>query len=383
MPFALCASRFCFLLVNAFRYDSAAAKEDCMLLFLSSGARPRYREDIVRTLALPPGGRLQFRYDLSIVDETVVNDTKSGKLFGQRALVCYLWNRVEGAPTEYVPCRAVEVTAAEIVGSSFVVVFKVGDYANVTDTSSFASSIEDERLPRWQREGSKFKLRGLFVIALKREPRIDFAGNLNAFETIVKALCNFSDFSVDTQQFFFVILGVARIGQEVFQTVPMSQSGSYHLVSGEEYQLKTYVFAPEASPTATIKETAIHIHSENKLIEFPLGKSREIDSEYDIKRFRFLTDRSLFEIAASLILFVHEKHAIAEGTREIILPVAFAGRWHEGVSRAFLVAAGSSVPAMIAAQAAGTLGFWSGLLMFGVAFGAGIATVFLLPSRKG
>jgi hypothetical protein len=361
-----------------------------MLLFLSSGARTRYREDIVRTLALPPGGRLQFRYDLSIVDETVLNDTKSRKLHGQGALVCYLWSRIEGAAMEFVPCRAVEVTAAEIVGSSFVVVFKVGDYALLVDKSDFASSIEDEsraKLPRWEREGSKYKLRGLFAIALKREPKIDFVANLDAFETIVKALCNFSDFSVDTQQFFFVILGVARVtlnsvGQEVFQTVPMSQSGSYHLVSGEEYELKTYVFAPEASPTATIKETAIHIQSENKLVEFPRAKSREIDSEYDIKRFRFLTDRSLFEIAASLILFVHEEHAIAEGTRDIVIPVVFAGRWREGVARTVLIAAGSSIPAMIAASAAGNLGFWVGLLMFGAALATGIATVFF-PSRKG
>jgi hypothetical protein len=193
------------LLADPFPGDSVAAKEDRMLLFLSSGARSRYREDIVRTLALPSGGRLQFRYDLSIVDETVINDTKSGKLLGQRALVCYLWNRAEGAPPEYVPCRAVEVTAAEIVGSSFVVLFKVGDYAKLTGKSDFVSSIEDEnrpKLPRWEREGAKFKLRGLFVIALKGEPKIDFAAGLDAFETIVKTLCNYSDFSTATQQSF-------------------------------------------------------------------------------------------------------------------------------------------------------------------------------------
>jgi hypothetical protein len=360
-----------------------------MLLFLSSGARSRYREDIVRTLALAAGGRLQFRYDLSIVDQTVINATKSGKLPGQRALVCYVWNRAEGAPPEYVPCRAVEVTDAEIVGSSFVVRFKVCDYAKLTDKSDVANSIDDEsraKLPRWEREGAKFKLRGLFVLALKDEPNIEFDARLEAFEPIVKTLCNYSDFSTDTQQFFFVILGLARVkmdkeGREVFESVPFSQFGSYHLVSGQEYELEVYVFAPEASPMAMIKETGIHIQSENASIEFPLGKSREIDSEYDIKRFRFWINRSMYRIAASLILFVHEKHAVAEGTRDIVIPVVFAGRLLEGVIRTGLIAAGSSVPAMIAAYAAGKLDLGLALLMFGAALLTGIATIFF-PSGK-
>src|SRR5262245_22369376 len=139
-----------------------------MLLFLSSGARPRYREDIVRLLALPIGGRLQFRYDLSIVDTALVEAAKRGKLTGERALVCYLWNRAEGAPVEYVPCRLVEVLTAEIVGSSFVVVFKVGNYARAE--SPWAFDAEDERrLPKWSRGSSGFTLEGLFAVALRKE----------------------------------------------------------------------------------------------------------------------------------------------------------------------------------------------------------------------
>jgi hypothetical protein len=360
-----------------------------MLLFLSSGARPRYREDIVRTMALPSGGRLQFRYDLSIVDDIILNDAKEGKLVGQRALVCYLWNRTEGAPTEYVPCRFVEIARVEIVGSSLVMVLIVGGYPELSEGVDVLNLFADEdraKLPRWSREGTAYKLAGLFAIVMKRDPALVSVDTLDSFEKIVRLLCRYSDFSADSERYFFAILGVDHLvrdsaGREGFDAVTISPAGSYSLVSGEEYELKTYVFAPELSPTATIKETALHVQSENSLIEFPLGKSREIDSEYDIKRFRFHADRSISNMAASLILFVHEKHEISEGTREIILPVVFAGRWLEGVARASLIAAGSSVPAMISAYAAGKLDFELGLLMFGAALAAGVGTV-LLPTRK-
>jgi hypothetical protein len=52
MLFALYVSQSCFLLADPLLGDSGATEEDHMLLFLSSGARSHYREDIVRTLAL-------------------------------------------------------------------------------------------------------------------------------------------------------------------------------------------------------------------------------------------------------------------------------------------------------------------------------------------
>lgn len=357
-----------------------------MLLLLSSGARARYREDIVRCLALPPGAQLQFRYDLTIVDDAIVSDVKSGKLIGQQALVCYLWNRAEGAPTEFIPCRMVEIVRAEILGSSFIVLFKVGTYPRAND--DLASLIPDDagRLAHWERDGAAFKLRGLFAVALKSRPVLDSSNDLSAFEGVVKKLSQYSDFSGAKPCQFFAVAGIHEIssdceGNETFRTVSATRHGSYILRSGDEYELLVYVFAPDQGPMASISETAIHVQSENQLVEFPLTKSREIDSEYDLKKFRFFTERSLSRITAAVIVFIHTEHAIDEGSSDIAIPVIFKGRWAVGVSRTLLIAVGSSVPAMFAAAASSKLSFGLGVLMFGAAIATGIGTVFF-GSRK-
>ena len=288
-----------------------------MLLLFSSGARARYREDIVRCLALQSGGQLQFRYDLTIVDEAIISEATSGRLVGRSALVCYLWNRTEGAPTEFVPCRMVQIVRAEIVGSSFIVLFEVGAYPKIADDVQFATLIPDDAqsLPRWERDGTAFRLRGLFAFALKSKLTFDTSSEISAFESVVKRLTRFSDFAGEKPCQFFAVLGVRTVkldfeGEETYEKVTPSRHGSYDLKSGDEYELLIYVFAPDRGPTAAILETAIHVQSENKLIEFPLTKSREIDSEYDLKRFRFFAEKSLWRIATALIVFTHSKHLI-------------------------------------------------------------------------
>jgi hypothetical protein len=163
-------------------------------------------------------------------------------------------------------------------GSSFIVVFKVGDYPEVGAPWEFSEE-DRKRLPRWEREGTGYKLNGLFALALREDPQLNFRSGLDAFEAIVKCLCSYSDFATDAERYFFVIMGVARIdvgvgGQRTSTVVPISRTGSYSLVSGKEYEMRVYVFAPEESPTTSIKVTALHIHSETKAIEFPLAKSR-------------------------------------------------------------------------------------------------------------
>jgi hypothetical protein len=47
-----------------------------MLVLLSSGATRRYRDDNIRTLALPRGGELQFRYDRRYIDPAVLGKNR-------------------------------------------------------------------------------------------------------------------------------------------------------------------------------------------------------------------------------------------------------------------------------------------------------------------
>jgi hypothetical protein len=301
----------------------SAFEEIRMLLFLSSGARNRYREDIVRSLVLPEGGFLQFRYDLSIVDVKILEGTKSGQLLNRDALVCYVWTGAVGAPTDFVPCRLARVIGAEIVGSSFVVRFEVAGYVQLGEGIDFIALLSEEdreKTPKWEQDADTLKLKGLFAIALKARPNLNTSKKLDAFESIVKKLRSFCDFSGEKGCQFFAVMGINSVmrepqGREVYNRMHLSMHGSFVLKSGIEYEMQVYIFAPDFGPTATVRETSIHIESENKLLDFPQGKSCEIDSEYDVKRFRF--DH------------LQGPHQLYARTRTRSLPVAppsFAGR---------------------------------------------------------
>jgi hypothetical protein len=355
-----------------------------MLLFLSSGARERYREDIVRSLALPDDGLLQFRYDLSIVHDKLVEDARSGRLQNADALICYAWTGTKGAPTDFVPCRFARVADAQIVGSSFVVRFEVTKYAPLDKGVQFVSSADQKLLPRWERSGEEWKLSGLFAISLEAKPTIQASGELDAFESIVRRLRGFSDFSGEKLCQFFAVTTVSSVmrdsqGREIYDRMQLSRYGSYMLKSGVEYELQLYVFAPDSGPAGKVKETSISIESESKLVEFPQGKSREIDSEYDIKRFRFLTTKNVYTFSASLMLYLGKSD---ERSCDITLPVVFDRDISVGIVRMILIAIGSSVPAMLAAWAADKLSLPLALIMLIAAAATGAATVYFTSQKS-
>ena len=360
-----------------------------MLLFLSSGARNRYREDIVRSLALPEGGFLQFRYELAIVDQRILDSVKSGQLLNRDVIVCYVSTLPEGVPTDFVPCRFARITSAEIVGSSFVVRFQVAGYPQLGKNMKFISllSQEDQRkLPQWERaEGEeKLKLNGLFSISLTGPPTLTSSRELDAFESIVKRLHKFPDFSGDRSCQFFSVMDVSLVkrdarGLEVYDRQLLSLHGSFVIKSGAEYEMKVYVFAPDFGPAAAVNETSIRIESENKLLEFPQGKVQEIDSEYDIKRFRFVTEKAVYPFSAALTLFIGPVDA---RSCDITIPAVFEGDFQLATIKIALVTIGSSIPAMLAAQAADKLSLGLALLMLIAAAATGVGTVFF-ASRKG
>lgn len=357
-----------------------------MLLFLSSGARNRYREDIVRSLALPEGGFLQFRYDLSIVDVKILESTKSGQLLNRDALVCYAWTGAVGAPTDFVPCRLARVIGAEIVGSSFVVRFEVAGYVQLGKDIDFIALLSEEdreKTPKWEQDADTFRLKGLFAIALKARPNLNTSKELDAFESIVKKLRSFCDFSGEKGCQFFAVMGINSVmrdpqGREFYERMHLSLHGSFVLKSGIEYEMQVYIFAPDFGPTATVRETSIHIESENKLLDFPQGKSSEIDSEYDVKRFRFVTEKNVYAFSAALTLFIGQDE---DRSCDITIPAVFGRDFRDGIIRMVLITIGSSVPAMLAAQATEKLSPSLGLIMLIAAAATGIGTVFF-GSRK-
>ena len=61
-----------------------------MYICLSSGIRPRYRDDVLRTLAMPAGTRLQLRYDQNWVAPEVLQAVSHGTILDVPVLIAYV-----------------------------------------------------------------------------------------------------------------------------------------------------------------------------------------------------------------------------------------------------------------------------------------------------
>ena len=104
-----------------------------MFLLLSSGARPRYRDDIIRVLALPLGGELQFRYERSLIAEDLLARFRSNDLRRETGLICYLSAGNRATPTQIVPCRFASILYTEVVGTSHIIRLEMREFAQIDE----------------------------------------------------------------------------------------------------------------------------------------------------------------------------------------------------------------------------------------------------------
>jgi hypothetical protein len=91
-----------------------------MFVCLSSGDRPRYRRDIIRVLAMPPGTWIQFRYARRWIAPAInsrLDDRKNRKrLRGTASLVAYIDQADPDTEPQIVPCRFATLVDAAPLG---------------------------------------------------------------------------------------------------------------------------------------------------------------------------------------------------------------------------------------------------------------------------
>ena len=119
-----------------------------MLLCLSSSLLPRYRHDILRAIAAPPGAYLQFRYSEDIVDSSLLGSLELNKLVGIQILIAYVdCSRQEGKAA-VVPCRVGELVKSHRVASFFILQFHLTDFLFAPQLEEFNENL-GENTPHW------------------------------------------------------------------------------------------------------------------------------------------------------------------------------------------------------------------------------------------
>lgn len=353
-----------------------------MLVLLSSGASRRYRDDIIRVLALPEGADLQFRYDRRYIDEALAQQIGTGQLKHENAIVLYLWSDKENLRTETVPCRFVTVVGTEFSGSTCIIRLRVGSFVAGLDDAKLRSALSPEEisfLPHWETSsGTAPKLVGKFFFAIQSALQQHVTDDLSSFETVAAALGRYSDFAAAQSTVFYTVRRLVKfcnmsIGSSAPHDILHTADGSYKLSSGERYELEVYCFFP---PSAKERTATLHISSDVEAVKFPLGKDRAINSRYDLKRFPFTVEQRTVSLSAGLRLYLTEPEAVDKAFADVILPVVFAGSLLFTLVRIIVIGLGASMPAMIAANSAGKLNLSVALVMFLAGLVAGAGTVF-------
>src|SRR5262245_6449097 len=129
-----------------------------MFLLLSSAARPRYREDILRCLAAPVGATVQFRYQKKWIAEHSPNS-----LSGKEGLDCF----VGDAETGYqplTPVRHVTIEHASAHCTTVSLSLKMDDFA-FAQTEVFTNQVASHARPYHpQKENGKLDGKWLFPV---------------------------------------------------------------------------------------------------------------------------------------------------------------------------------------------------------------------------
>jgi hypothetical protein len=182
-----------------------------MLLCLSSGFTPRYREDILRATAMPMGNSLRFRYELPLISENLLNKFKNCYLKGESVCIAYLDRSDSTCAPTIIPCRIGTLLKSEVCGNFCILDFKLGAFGITRDVQAFNDEIlgEAEQLPYW--DGGK--IRGYFCQSLKSEPTsLITSFEISDWQHLIVTLKKQSDFLGES--FFYYVQGVFPSGVE-------------------------------------------------------------------------------------------------------------------------------------------------------------------------
>lgn len=271
---------------------AAMVNERPIFLFLSSGASARYRDDVLRALAMPAGMELQFRYRLDeLVADSVRQLIESGDAIGIDGLLCYLDRSDKSKDPEVVPCRYAKVKSIQCAGGSMIVHLDLSDFPVTADLVEFNKSIRATQtsdrtgmLPSWVQtvDGSEPFLSGQFWIERPAfpdgvRPEKDHSKELVVFEAIADELAQRADFGDESA--YFHLLGIFDSSSDKIAPV---KDGVVKLGASGKYEVRFYHYSPEG-PRARAR---LRLSSNVDRVAFTSTPILELDSRYDLKIIR-------------------------------------------------------------------------------------------------
>lgn len=316
-----------------------------MLLCLSSGAKPRYRQDILRALALPQGAVLRFRYDAGYVAESLKEPLAQNKLADQAVCLAYLDSSEQGKEPEIVPCRVAKLTSSKPVGEFFILELEVGDFSIAKDIGEFNRQVRTlaGSLPAW-RDG---KLVGKFCEKLSSPPSsVVSSSGVGEWQGLCRTLADHNDFKAEP--FFYRVEGLFPAGSN--ESLPLKQA-TWEVEAGRLYDLRVVHYSGRGVDGGVSKDEPswVTVESDEKAISFVSNRLLAVDSRYDEKSFRLRTATTNLPLDTRLTL--NRRTGQSTSSESLIwdfdLQVHIEPRWWTMAWQGLVVGAGLSFQGLV------------------------------------
>lgn len=291
--------------------------------FFSSGARPAYLENTIRSLALPAGEHLQVRYEADIV-AAAFRDLEPSALRGKRGYFVYLDNADKERAPAYVPVREVQICRVERRGSSYVISLSMERYLDHMDKDLGAqlAGLAEDAFPHWKNGDRE----GCWVARLKCNlpeevhTKHEYAdgAHLLAFESTVNRLLGRSDFSKDVSRRMFI--NILDILDEAENSV--LRPAVHSVIAGNRYRLLVYHFGRD--DLGAWKPYFLTVTSRNSDVMLRSENSMRLDSPYDEKQILFEVQRQAEDQTIGIDLRL--THESADGDHITTAHLELAGR---------------------------------------------------------
>lgn len=329
-----------------------------MLILLSSGARRRYRDDIVRALAHPAGTYLQFRYGVNYVEPSMLANARKNALSGRAALICHLADRPDDRPACLVPIRFTMITRTQFIGSSLVVTLVIGDYVQKLDDAGLRQAMTDDEKALIPNQGSdatapagRFFFDMAAPLTAKSAPK---GAEMVGFEATTEALRDVGFGSTEPPMAFYAIRNLTVVGSDSAEQVINPKDGVYTLKSGTRYALAVYSFSPEGDKNPSDTSTLL-IEADDSEVKFSSETAAKLDSRYDLNRFRFSIEPRTSNLSTGLrvalgVPSLIDGKTVQEERCDVTLELRFRSSNLLTAGRVLVIAAGTTGPALVAAM---------------------------------
>ena len=253
-----------------------------MIILLSSALRPRYKYDILRCLAAPPGARLRFRYEARLIEPSLQDGKRKGD-----AIVCFLdERRVSTDETFLVPIRSVIIENINVHGTTRTVDLRLGDFIYLDNLEEFVQQVyKDQSEAKPKIDFSQKRELGGYWFFETRESSIPVqkGSSVEIWEKIASQLADIEQFK--SERYLCAVLGVREKNRRKDASVSFTCLPEKPLSASLDYELLIYHYSPnnlKSDPdNNTIKVTYGRCLKEISPTEC------EVDSSYDLKQVVF------------------------------------------------------------------------------------------------